>query len=288
MYYFLLYGVFALWVLFDALNRKMHVSAVLWAVGTALLGPITLPVYLAWRPLKNGEVIEGGTAWNVLKNFAILWTIVMAIASIAGVIVMTKSATNATNDAEKVGAGLGIVVGMGLLAAVWFFPTIGAALLGFLLRKNTSIERGPTGPLVGRPSSASPAGGWTGLAGTAILGLIAIGLYGTRIATVANPTQGSPSAQKTVTPQPLVTSVSDGQWHLSQERSEMDGSRIVVLSLAAENEIQGWLSSKVPELNIRCREHKTDLYVVTGMAANVEYGTELHTVRIRLACDVRA
>jgi hypothetical protein len=135
MQYFLLYGIFALWVLFDGLSRKMAVSAVMWTIGTGILGPVVLPIYLASRPLKQGEVREGGKGWNVLKNFAILWTIVMAIASIIGLMGMAKASTGLGSDAEKVGAGIGFVVGIGLLAAVWFLPTMGAALLGFLLKK---------------------------------------------------------------------------------------------------------------------------------------------------------
>ena len=60
MSYFLLYGVFTLWVLFDGLTRKTGALAVLWAIGTAIVGPIVLPIYVASRPLKHGEVREGG------------------------------------------------------------------------------------------------------------------------------------------------------------------------------------------------------------------------------------
>jgi hypothetical protein len=49
----------------------------------------------------------------------------------------------------------------------------------------------------------------------------------------------------------------------------------------AENDIQGWLKSMRPNLVLRCQEGKTNVYVVTGMAANVEYGTDGHTVRLR-------
>src|SRR5258708_28900846 len=80
MWYLVLYGIFALWVLQDGLSRKLATSAAGWTLGTLLLGPIILPVYLAKRPLKKGEVREGGTAWNILKNFAVLWTVLMAIA----------------------------------------------------------------------------------------------------------------------------------------------------------------------------------------------------------------
>src|SRR5436309_4137295 len=126
MSYLILYGLFALWVLFDGLGRKMGASAILWTAGTLFLGPIILPIYLASRPLKQGEVREGGKAWNVLKNFAILWTIVMAVVSIGTMVIVTKSAENLPSEGAKAGAGLGMALGMGLLAAMWFFPTVGA------------------------------------------------------------------------------------------------------------------------------------------------------------------
>ncbi len=66
------------------------------------------------------------------------------------------------------------------------------------------------------------------------------------------------------------------------KRSAMDDSPTVVFSLEAENEIQGWLAKKTPTLIVRCLERKTDVYVVTGMAANPEYGLfQEHTVQIR-------
>jgi type VI secretion system protein VasI len=61
----------------------------------------------------------------------------------------------------------------------------------------------------------------------------------------------------------------------------MDGSKTVVLSRDAENEIQGWLGSNRPTLIVRCRERKTEAYIVTGAAASVEYDTDSHTVRLR-------
>jgi len=85
------------------------------AIGTVFLGPIILPIYLASRPLKQGEVREGGKGWNILKNFAILWTIVMAIASVAGLMAMTKGTENLTSDAARAGAGIGMALGMGFL-----------------------------------------------------------------------------------------------------------------------------------------------------------------------------
>ena len=64
----------------------------------------------------------------------------------------------------------------------------------------------------------------------------------------------------------------------------MDDSKTVVLTLDATNHIEGWLESKIPELTVRCREHKTDLYIDVGMAANPELG-EYNTATVRLRLD---
>ena len=73
MWYFVLYLIFAAWVFTDAKKRKNH--PVGWPAATAVLGPIVLPVYFAKRNLQAGEVREGGTGWNVIKNFALFWTL---------------------------------------------------------------------------------------------------------------------------------------------------------------------------------------------------------------------
>lgn len=78
------------------------------------------------------------------------------------------------------------------------------------------------------------------------------------------------------------------RWSVSTGVSEMDGSPTVSLSLAAEGEIQGWLNSgSRPMLYIRCRENKTDVYVVTGMQANPEYGL-FNEASVRVRLDERA
>ena len=251
MSYFLLYGVFALWVLFDALTRKMGASGFLWALGTAIVGPIILPVYLAWRPLKQGEVREGGRGWNILKNFAILWTIVMAIASIAALMAMAKSTTGLTSDAARAGAGIGMVLGIGLLGAAWFFPTMGAALLGFLLKKHTIVETGPTGPLVGQDSVATAAGGWAGLAAAAFLGLIAVAVAS--ISTGLH-TTGS-IASEPISRSSLAPTADETEWHLIESKDDMDNTPRVLLMKSGTNGTS---------LVIRCVKHKTEAFVNAG------------------------
>lgn len=277
MSYFLLYGVFALWVFLDSLSRRMGPSALMWVLGTAVLGPIVLPIYLAARPLKQGEVREGGRAWHILKNFAILWTIVMVIATIAGLASMAGTASGLTSGAAKVGAGLGMLVGMGVLAAVWFFPTMGAALLAFLLKKNTVVETGPTGPMVGIESHASIINGWAGISGAAAIGVVVLGISSSKPATSSvdwehgNTVAGAEAR-------------TDAEWQVQDERKEIDGTREVSLALQSENEVPGFIESHKAYLGIRCSKGKPEVYVNVGGPFESAYG-DFDAVSVRLKLD---
>ena len=175
----MLYGGLAVWVLVDGLSR--HANGVLWALGTLLLGPIILPIYLAKRPLKMGEVREGGAAWNILKNFALLWTLLMGVVGVVSLVAIGHSTTHLHSSAEQAGAALGTVLGLGFIGALWFFPMLGALVLGLLLKKSSVVERGSTKSGMetssGTPSTA-PTGirlgvlGWIGLV---LCGLILLG-----------------------------------------------------------------------------------------------------------------
>lgn len=76
-------------------------------------------------------------------------------------------------------------------------------------------------------------------------------------------------------------SVTKGKWQVRSDISAIDDSRNVVISLVAEKSISGWLEEATPELMLRCKENTTEVYIITGMSADVEYGTDLHTVTIR-------
>jgi hypothetical protein len=152
MWYVVVYGIFAIWVLVDGLKRKA--SAIPWAIGTLVLGPIVLPVYVAKRPLKAGEVREGGTGWNVLRNFALYWTILMAVAAVWGMAAVSQQSASLKTEAEQAGAAIGTALGLGLIGALWFFPMVGALVLGLFLKKSSIVEKGPTGPLASAPEGA--------------------------------------------------------------------------------------------------------------------------------------
>jgi hypothetical protein len=77
-----------------------------------------------------------------------------------------------------------------------------------------------------------------------------------------------------------------GKWTRTNGKSEMDDSPVVVLRLRSENVATGWLSRNRTTLVVRCREGNTEVYVVTGMAANPELGAyQQATVRTRLDAD---
>ena len=147
MWYVIIFGLLTLYVVFDGNKRNLGAAkTILWAIGTFLLGVIVVPIYLAKRPLKANEVREGGFAWNVLKNFALTWTILIfaiGITAIGG----AASQTNVNSDAEAAGAVIGMGISVVIFAIVWFFPMVGALLLGYFLKNSAIVERGPTGPL---------------------------------------------------------------------------------------------------------------------------------------------
>lgn len=145
MLYFIVYGIIAIWVLFDAKKRKNNMFG--WGIGTLFIGPILLPFYFAKRNLKKNEVREGGTGWNVLKNFALVWTITMFIFGITGFIGSSSVINQSATGAEQVGAVIGTGLGMGIIFLAWFVPMISALIIGMFLKKSSVVEEGPSGDL---------------------------------------------------------------------------------------------------------------------------------------------
>jgi type VI secretion system protein VasI len=91
------------------------------------------------------------------------------------------------------------------------------------------------------------------------------------------------SLKAAASPQPTAVPTNiTGKWETTTETSSMDDSQTVVLKLAAESFIQGWLDKFLPVLIIRCKEHKIEVYIHIGTQSEVEYGSDLSTVRVRL------
>jgi hypothetical protein len=149
MWYSGLAFIVAAFVFSDARSRQANSLA--WAIGTLLLMAIVLPIYYAVRPLKRGERRKGGRGWNVLRNFALAWTAMMAVAGVAGFLSVAMATASLNSEGERIGAAIGVIAGIGFMGALWFFPVVAAVLLGFMLKENV-VEEGPTGPLAnGQP-----------------------------------------------------------------------------------------------------------------------------------------
>ena len=117
---------FSIWVFFDARTRKNHSLG--WSFLTFILGPfIALPLYFAYRNLKAGEVREGGTVWNIIRNYTLSWTVFMI-----GMVFITL----ASGAAEFIVA----------VFIVWFFVTFCMLVFGFFIKQSGVIERGSSEP----------------------------------------------------------------------------------------------------------------------------------------------
>jgi hypothetical protein len=82
---------------------------------------------------------------------------------------------------------------------------------------------------------------------------------------------------------PIPKPVTIPTWQISEEKSPMDDTAAVTLSLEAKQGIRAWPGElHTPTLIIRCREKRTSVYVVNGASPNIEHGVDGATVRLRL------
>jgi len=81
---------------------------------------------------------------------------------------------------------------------------------------------------------------------------------------------------------PKTSTATVSKWHVKRETSRMDDGTNVIVSLEAASAISGWpRKTYTPSLILRCKEKRTEAYIVTGMSPQVEYGTDGATVTLR-------
>ena len=131
----------AVWVGRDASRRQSQTAPFLWALGVFLFWLLFFPLYLAKRPLKAGEVRSGGRGWNFMKNLAIAVTVYVPVVVILG---LSDIAVQATSSEEVVAL---IVFFVLLVGSMWLVFAGGVLVIGLILKKSSTIERGPTGTL---------------------------------------------------------------------------------------------------------------------------------------------
>ncbi len=134
----LLNVILAIWIALDGLERKSDwkLSALL----SLFFSIFVYPFYIAKRRLSPGEIREGGYGWNVVRNFIIIWTIYLGVAlflAMAKISEMEPAGSNAEEAGRAIGTGLGV----GIIGMIWFFPALGALILGLILKKSSIIEK---------------------------------------------------------------------------------------------------------------------------------------------------
>ena len=136
MVVYLLTAISTAWIFHDATSRQSR-SAGLFAIGTFFLPFVTIPYYLATRHLREGEVREGGFAWNVIGGFTIVWTIGIVAMCLAILVEMSL------REEFPVFTTRAAMVWM---LSLWAIPITLMLPAGYLLKKQSIVEKGPTGP----------------------------------------------------------------------------------------------------------------------------------------------
>jgi hypothetical protein len=123
----LLYGLLAagaaVWTFVDA-QRRM--APRWWTAAAAIGGPLGIAAYFAFRPLREGESREGGSAWQLISKFIVAWTALLALAAL-------------WNLAFR-------FIDLVSLGTLWAAVTVPALAVGLALKRST-VEHGPTGLL---------------------------------------------------------------------------------------------------------------------------------------------
>ncbi len=157
MWWFFLNISLGIWAVIDA--RKRQEKSMLFPFLTFFAAPIFLPAYIAGRNLKEGEVREGGKAWNILKNIALFWTITYATFGISSLFPAVGIGT--ANELKYAGAATGANLDILFIVGQWFCGTVGVLLVGTFLKKSAVIEKGPTGALAGNTDAENVLSGFT-------------------------------------------------------------------------------------------------------------------------------
>lgn len=139
----LLWLVPVLWVLINANLRKNNVVG--WTVLAFLTGPFVIPFYLAHRNLRHEEVRKGGRFWNVLRNFAVLWAVLMGYWFFVTPIRITHTSHYVWDEhiglinASSSVIEMAVIFGLCVWAAIW--------IIAIVSKRKDAIEKGPTGRL---------------------------------------------------------------------------------------------------------------------------------------------
>jgi len=97
--------------------------------------------------LKDGEIREGGIVWNFMKYFSVMWTIICFLGFLYGMHLAVNDFDKYQDKYQKAGTAIGASLGGAVIFGFWFIVISFCMVIGFFLKKNSIIEKGPTGSL---------------------------------------------------------------------------------------------------------------------------------------------
>lgn len=122
----------ALYVVADAHFRSYLKNGLAWAALTLAAYPIGLPLYLAYRPLKEGQSREGGRGWNFLKYFALVWTFGVFVFAVRMTGIWAEKGLQ--EGVDPIVTGIDGIFSFFGVALMWFIPVITALIIGLFVK----------------------------------------------------------------------------------------------------------------------------------------------------------
>lgn len=96
LYFFPALGIIwigiSIWQFVDSRKRSMGHDGMFWFIASLFFLPLSLPIYLAYRPLLQGESRYNGYWWNVCKNLGISCLVAGFTFTLAGLFRLSGSA----------------------------------------------------------------------------------------------------------------------------------------------------------------------------------------------------
>ena len=132
----------AAWVLRDGRRRGVHAPSV-YAIGTLVFAFLAVPLHFAKRPLRAGEVREGGGVYSFAKYFAVFCCALGCFAALLTILESFFLARTARTAEDALVEVLSGVIAGGILVVL--FAAVGGAafLVGLLFRDRSVVEAGP-------------------------------------------------------------------------------------------------------------------------------------------------
>lgn len=225
-------------------------------------------------------VMRERTGWGVLGrglfwvfNIGMAWSVVSGMAAVGGTL-------ETGSDAERAGAAIGTVIGLGMLLGLWAAGAVIFGVLALLTRGPQVIATTPERVAELRDRNRNYNLAELGIVLLAGALLIAAGNSGPADDRAAAPgTSGS--ASRAAASGPTASSAASAPvspWQRYRSRSEIDDSPLVTLTSVGRSYESQYGLERVPHLTVRCMENTTS--VILDMDRYLGSGTVRVTTRV--------